>query len=569
MYDAIHTGKVADLPPNLSMRADAFKKVTDSLAHLEGTAGVQSRLAEAGHELPKELKPFDSAEPRGLQGEESFRENYVPTAHQTKKAVEETKGEDSIIGRDEKATADSRSLSEILQSPTEKAERLTPGLRAEDKALRERGDGAQLLGPALQRRVIEARLKGGAAAISAHDAEKKVAELFGVKRWSSAPEDAKAFFQEVYKEPTGPAWIGSLFRKAIDVPKAALFALPFRHMANIASLSFLADPSLGQTFGTAGRFMRLILATDPEKRAQVMGKAGEYGIGASSFDRKPGWVGHIPILGNLYKASNHTLWTFDDAAKATRFDRLMKRFQSEGMDEAHAAYKAADRVGGELVDYANNSPLTEMLRYVFPFAAWRTKFPLAVAGSVARHPEVATNIGRASPEMIGDVQQAPGTTQYGEQKGGKSNLPLAETFRGVENPWEFARAATGYPLQMAASALGIHSDDYKNYFTYGKDPDLKFLLNATLGQFPGASAGLSKAGAGEFSSQGDMSGTLGQQVGLSMTHGPSPQQQETAMTIGEHLQEINQANAAGHHDLAKALEGELKTYLKTHEQYEK
>jgi hypothetical protein len=122
---------------------------------------------------------------------------------------------------------------------------------------------------------------------------------------------------------------------------------------------------------------------------------------------------------------------------------------------------------------------------------------------------------------------------------------------------------------MAASALGIHSDDYKNYFTYGKDPDLKFLLNATLGQFPGASAGLSKAGAGEFSSQGDMSGTLGQQVGLSMTHGPSPQQQETAMTIGEHLQEINQANAAGHHDLAKALEGELKTYLKTHEQYEK
>jgi hypothetical protein len=300
-----------------------------------------------------------------------------------------------------------------------------------------------------------------------------------------------------------------------------------------------------------------------------MGKAGEYGIGASSFDRRPGWVGEIPLLGRLYKASNHTLWTFDDAAKATRFDRLLKKFTAEGMDDAHAAYQAADRVGAELVDYSNSSPLTEILRYVFPFASWRTKFPLAVAGSVARHPEVATNIGRGTPELVGDIQQEPGLTQYGEQKGGKSNLPLAETFRAVENPWEFGRAALGYPAQMAASALGIHSDDYKNYMTYGKDPDLKFLLNATVGQFPGASAGLSKAGLGEFASQGDLSGALGQQLGFTSTHGPSPQQQETAMYVQEKLAEIDAARKAKQPALVTAIEGDLKYYLKSHQQYEK
>ena len=582
LYEAIHTGKVAELAktnPALAERAAAFKNVTDSLAHLQGTEAVQKLLAKGGavvsggkvkdipggFELSSRFKPFESETPRGLQGSQAYREHYIPTRPGRMDKIDK----DSILGRDEPATADSRSLSEILTSPREEAERRTPGLESEDKALLERGEGAQLLGPALQRKVIEARLKGGAQAIAAHDAEGRVAKLFGKDTWDKVPNDAKAFFQETWHEPGGAEFWGGLFKKGIDIPKAALFALPFRHMANIASLSFLADPSLAQTFGTAGRFMRLMLARDPELRAKIMGKAGQYGIGASSFDRKPGWVGSIPLVGSLYKASNHTLWTFDDAAKATRFDRLLKRFQSEGMDEAHAAYKAADRVGGEMVDYSNNSPLTETLRYIFPFASWRTKFPFAVAGSVARHPEVATNIGRVSPEMVGDVQQAPGTTQYGEQKGGKSNLPLAEAFRGVENPWEFGRAALGYPAQMAASALGIHSDDYKNYMTYGKDPDLKFLLNATLGQFPGASAALNKAGAGEFQSQGDLSGSVGQQLGLGATHGPSPEQQEMAMYVQQALGEINAANKSGHADLAKHLEADLKFYLKSHEQYEK
>ena len=521
-----------------------------------------------GFELPKRLKPFESETPRGLQGTESYRESYVPTKHAIKKEVEKAPA-DSLLARDQTATADTRSLSEILRSPIEEAERTTPGLKSEDANLLQRGEGAKLLGPQLQRKVIEARLKGGAQAIAAHDAEAQVAKLFGKDAWAKVPNDAKAFFQETWKEPGGAEFWGGLFKKAIDIPKAALFALPFRHMANIASLSFLADPSLAQTFGTAGRFMRLILARDPEVRAKIMGKAGQYGIGASSFDRRPGWVGQIPLLGSIYKASNHTLWTFDDAAKATRFDRLLKKFTADGMDEAHAAYQAADRVGAEMVDYSNSSPLTEILRYIFPFASWRTKFPLAVAGSVGRHPEVAANIGRVSPEMVGDVQQEPGVTPYGEQKGGKSNLPLAEAFRGVENPWEFGRAALGYPAQMAASALGIHDDDYKNYMTYGKDPDLKFLLNATLGQFPGASAGLGAAGLGEFASQGDMSGTVGQQLGLSSTHGPSPQQLETAQYVQNQLAEINAANKAGQPALAKSLEGDLKYYLKSHELYEK
>ena len=573
LYHAIHTGTVANLPPNLSMRAAKFKQITDSLAHLEGTGEVQRLLKEGGNfDLPAELKRFDAEVPRGMQGPGAYRERYVPTASAAKKDLERPSG--SLLSMDQPATGEARSLLEILRTPVQEAEGKTPGLVAKDTNLLRRGEGAQLLSPALQRRVVEARLRGGAQAISAHDAEQEVSKLFGKDTWAKVPNDAKAFFQETWKEPGGAQFWGNLVKKGIDIPKAALFALPFRHMANIASLGFLADPSIANVTGAAGRFVRMMATRDPATRDAIMGKAGKYGIGASSFDRKPGWVGEIPLLGRLYKASNHTLWTFDDAAKATRFDRLLKSYTQQGMDEAHAAYKAADRVGGEMVDYANNSPLTQILRYIFPFAAWRTKFPFAVAGSVGRHPEVATNIGRASPEMIGDVQAMPGGqySQYGEQQGGKSNLPLPETFRAVENPWEFGRAALGYPAQMALSNFVRPGDEYKNYLTYGKDPDLKYLLNATVGQFPFAGFAMNKASGGnlsEFQSQGDLSGTLGQQLGFSTTHGPSPQQMETGFYVQEKLAAISAAYKSGNGALAKILESDLKYYLKTHEQYEK
>jgi hypothetical protein len=628
LYEAIHHGTVDELKdPVLQARAAKFKEITNSLAHLQGTKELRTSLREGflkpgttvrgraplpgeiidpareggGFTLPPMLERFDQGAPRGLQGVGSYRRHYVPTRHEAQ-TFERHLEPDSILGLDQAATGDTRKLAkpleahddrhlaDILNNPREQAERTTSTVERNDKNLLERGAGAQLeKDPKAQRELIDARLRGGAQAIAAHDAEGRVAELFGKNTWAKVPADAKNFFQETWNEPGGKEFWGKLARGTIDIPKAGLFAVPFRHMANIGSLLFLADPSLGALGGTARRFFGSMVAglnhdewkriandkalnipskarallsrAGPDQRMKLLGDAMQYGVAGRPPLESVGWVGKIPGVGELYKASNHVLWTFDDAAKATRFNRLLKQYQGEGADKLHAAYRAADQVGAELIDYSNNSPLTHFLRYMLPFATYRSKAPLAVARSLTRHPERATNLGRRSPELIGDLQQGPPNAQ-GQPQVGKSYLPLAETFRGVENPPEFVRSTLGFPLAMTASAIGGRiaksvgrSDpDVANYATYGKDPDLKYLANAVLGSFPGGEAALGALGQGEFTNQGSLSGAIRSQTGFGLTRGPSPTQLLLPGFIQRVEQQAAKARAAGDNATADTIE---------------
>jgi len=583
LYDAVHRGAIDALPPNLKARAQRFSNVTDALAHLSGTRALRSQLSEHGFTLPDYAKRFDT-QVRSLQRPSQYRKDYVPTAHEldTNLGVGSRPGSmaelDARIAGEAKRTANEargsgmiRTMLDATMPENTLGKRTTVGLDTRDANLLERGDGAQLLEPEMQAKVIEARLRSGAKAISARDAEREAARLFGVGGFSKVPAPAKAFFQETYTQPEDKQFwnhLGDALKGAIDIPKHGLFALPFRHMANIATLSIFADPSIENITGTAGRFARLLLSRSDEARANVLGKALKYGVtGVPSGDRDAGWTGKIPLIGELYKASNHVLWSFDDAAKATRFQRLLDRYKGQGIAEPRAAYRAANEVGAELIDYSNRSPLTQFFSYVAPFATYRTKVPGAIARLVAKHPERVLVAGRASPELVGDVQQGPA----GSGKVGKAYLPTADVLRAGDSPEEYARATMGYPLQMALSKISGAFGTGDHPWTYGKNPDWKYALNATAGSFPGVDAALNKTGLGEFPKQGGgvLSDLVRSQTGFSLTGGATPRQQRAAFHVAVERAAIAAARSAGNDAVADERERKLESYVHFNHLYEK
>jgi len=588
LYKAIHTGKTEALMPQLRERAKGFSDLTDTQAHLSGTRGLRGQMGESGFTVPNYAKRFDTAI-RSLQSPSQYRKDYVPTAHDLTRldldplpqnAAEMTarvsgkirtlrdlltlrSRPDESIGsvdktlRGPEADVAARSLLEAEHAPGSAGPSTVKELLQKDRNLNERAEGAQLLPPTQQRQVIDARLRGGAKAIAARDAEREVARLFGVGGFKKAPGPAKRFFEEKYTpsaERGLSQHVGDAIRSTIDLPKVAMFALPFRHMANIGSLSAVADPSVQNIGGTAKRFAQLLHAGgDAEKRAAVLGKSAKYGVsGAPSLDRESGvgWTSHIPGIGKIYETSNHVLWAFDDAAKATRFDRLLKQNVSRGMKEPAAAHDAAAQVSAELVDYDERSPLTDAARYVAPFATWRTKMPAAVGRTVVRHPERALVAGRASPELVGSEQKDP----HNSGLVGKSYLPMSEAMRAVDDPWEYARATAGTPFKAAASWAGVHSERAKdgmpNYFTRGTpinnalDAGM-YMGKDALGNIPGfEQAWRAVGGKSPFADRG-AAGFASSVSGVGLTNAPSASAIRRVLMLRAYNAAIDRANAAG------------------------
>jgi len=533
-----------------------------------------------GFQVGPEFQRFEGEQPRGMQMPEQYRQHYVPTAHDVSKFSQAQQAAGGITSLDPHAgVAQAESLEDVLKTHVASPEPATAKMSAEDQALKERGERAKLLAPELQRKVIEARLRGGASAIAARDAEQAAARLFGVKDFSKIPPEAKAFFVEAYTRPEDRSAlqnIGHILKGAVDIPKHGLFALPFRHMMNIGFLSFLADPSLSNVTGTAGKFARLMLERSPEARAKILGKSLKYGVtGAPSIDRSPGWTGRIPILGEIYKASNHTLWTFDDAAKATRFGKLLKRYQRGGMAEPEAAAKAANDVGAEMVNYGERSPLTQALAYLLPFATWRTKMPGAIARATLKHPERPLALSRISPEITGDLQQGP----PGSGKVGVAYTPMADAYRGVDNPYEFARAAAGWPLQMALAKAQQAGGQGNNYWSYYKEPNTQYALNETVGSFPGGDYLLrfpelfGKPPLTEFKDQGQPTSILPNlvraQTGFGLKSGPSPRELAAKQHFDQQRAMIDSLRKQGYNAYADTLQKKLDTYMRYNPLFQK
>jgi hypothetical protein len=328
------------------------------------------------------------------------------------------------------------------------------------------------------------------------------------------PAQALNYFSRKFTpeaDKSGGRVMADVLKGAIDLPKAALFAFPFAHMANITGLQLLADP--GALPGTMKNFAQLMLTkNNAAKQAALRKPAFDAGvIGAANVNKSPSsfvqLLNQVPGLkqtaGNLYNMSGDVLWTYDDAAKMARYERLTK----SGLSPA----EAARRTNMDLLNYGDKSPLTNALQYVAPFASYRTKMPGAVARSVLTHPERTQVAGRISPALVGQDQDMGD----GSGQAIRNYLPLADTMRGAADPMGFVRSSMGFPLAMSLSAAGVDAHKYPNYFTYGKKMDsIPSVLKYGANQVPYVSDVLSAFGLGEFPTRGTgAQGFINNQVG--------------------------------------------------------
>jgi hypothetical protein len=213
----------------------------------------------------------------------------------------------------------------------------------------------------------------------------------------------------------------------------------------------------------------------------------------AGFDAAAQGAAKVPVIGKalamipkaasgLYKASGDVLWKFDDEVKAQRFQHLV----DGGMDPNRAGL----RVGGELVDYENKSPIAKGVRPVAPFSTWRTKAPLAVARSMVENPGKASALNALFPAVTGGSQgTSPDTgNPY------TSHLPTAE-FNGATSSsagaLKYIGGGLGTGARLGADALGVvegaglpdtrwgenTKKTLRTQGTYGKEP-VDYFLNS-------------------------------------------------------------------------------------------
>lgn len=343
--------------------------------------------------------------------------------------------------------------------------------------------------------------------ISAADAAAAIAKAKAPAAFN--PEDEKIF--ALMADSTKGAKPKNALLDAASVPSdlltAGMFAQPLGHMANISGLGAMTDP-----LAVAGAFARGTV--DNAKKAFGKGETAEEiaarhaparaggalpshaterdNILVQGLDKAADVAKKIPVAGQalalipkgvakLYRASGDILWKFDDEVKAQRFQHLV----DGGMEPSRAGL----RVGGELVDYENKSPIGKGLRPIAPFSTWRTKAPLAVARNAVENPGKTSALSNAAPAAMGGTQGTDPDT-------GKpyiSSLPGAEFNTLTSGAQGAAKYGTGtigsvprIAGDLAAAAFAMREPDTprgraaqkkaRTQFTYGQEPGT-FLLN--------------------------------------------------------------------------------------------
>lgn len=315
--------------------------------------------------------------------------------------------------------------------------------------------------------------------------------------------------QRIFDLMAHPGGVGGLklpgpLNTAQDIFTSGLFVQPLGHQANITALGALADPlATGRAIarGVGDTAKQLVGKGESEASIAARHEAAKRGGAISSHatersnpivdmataaidgGKKYGVAGAIATaipraVRGLYKWSGDSLWKFDDEVKAQRFDSLVKG----GLEPARAGL----RVGGELVDYENKSPVGRALRPVAPFSTWRTKAPLAVARNVIENPGRAAAINRAAPAAFGGSQGNDPVTG----KPYTSSLPMAELNELLTNPGKYALGSQGVVPRLAVDAGGaLFGTQVKPGRGNAQERERKHLRTIdTYGQEPGTFA---------------------------------------------------------------------------------
>jgi hypothetical protein len=493
LYRAVNSGALYKLPKALREKAQAFGDLTDTVAHLMGTNDLRAQLASHGFRVPEWAQRFDTGA-RGLMKPAQYRKNYLPLQHDlTPSQAAAQQFTDSLVRK----FGIQRGSQAVLSG--------------KDPFLKPRAEGLALADNEMQRDVIGRRFRAASKAFATKPAQQRIAAALGVKSWKQVPADMQSFLER--ESTIEPGGVARAVKKTVDLPKQALFYLPFRHMGNISFLQGAHYPeALPGTFSTFAQLMK-----NPGAAHQILGEAIKAGsVGVPSIDRSTGFadvLDKIPFAGKAlaapYRASSKALWAFDDAAKKAATDSAAADYMAKGLDRETAYARAGKDVLDRLVGYGNRSDLTKALAYIAPFATWRSKLPGSVARALTEHPERVLAAERASPMLTGGQVQSNMHDAKGKPLGVGMYNPLSDTFQLVDDPWKYGRSTLSFPYQALSSLLDVHSGKphgYPHYMTYGKDP-LRWLLQGALGPFA------QPVGAGVFPSQG-MSDLVGSQTGI-------------------------------------------------------
>jgi len=615
VYDAVHTGTEHKLSPELQARAQQISHVYDTAAHLEGTRGLQKQLEAHGFKLPdwaQALHQRDAAGriiPRAIQKTSEYRKNYLPLAHEAE-AWNDPEIVQRIANRKEKY-ASGKDV-HMKARAGEDAGLLDPGMQREINEARLSHAARAIAGKDTARRVAAEVLPRTAVMREVATAGPKDDPLaaFEAAKTSLSPEQLQRMQRSLnlpnIPKPSNPETAAALervqnafkpastvqkaagsragrfadvpgaiksylnpkvkagskgdafIRSAVDLPKQALFALPFRHGLNIATLAALHDPgALLEAIPEfakqykRGKFLLPEYKSEAERAAQDTIHGGVANV--PSLDRDTTWLQKkmpwmkegtkpIPGVSNLYGASSHALWGFDDAVKAATYRRALRH----GLSPAQAHRETMNA----LLDYGDRSALTDVISHIAPFGTYRSKMPGAVLRATAKHPERVQAINRLSPSWAGGEQPSDQVDDKGNPQVVRTGNPLSDTFEGIDDRGAFLRSTLSYPWQMLLSAGSVHDSKdpnhimswlagqpgYDNYMTYGKKVGLnKESLKYTLNQIPYIQSALDALGLGIFPDKG-LRGFIEGQTGVRL----SKSKQKAASSSG------NPFDAVGH-----------------------
>lgn len=508
------------------------------------------------HQLPPELREFQSPADQGVLSARNFRPDYHPGYQSAQTEA------------DDFTRPHSYNLLNPFAGHALEREDFKIGDVPDDKA----ADTAAQLQAALTR-----RLKASAVQASAG----QLRSALGVKPGLAPQALAKLFDQTPRAVGEARNWKEKgqdYLRLPADAARSTLTAFGLKHgLINVPTLAGLSEGGqpVADMFRDAGELMKM----SPEERWEFMRAAREGGAIGSEHDRDNqtlGLLDKVPVaaraaLGGAYggyqgqkaesdanpggstlqrlaasgagalvggaggaalprigRFSNDLTWALDESAKRAVFNAKVKK----GMSPADAAAQTLK----DTVDYTKRTPIAKGLQDwgLAPFATFATKIPGAVAGSVARNPHNAIMLDRLTQGLASngtlDLPNEP-TNSHGDPAQLAISNPLSETAEFGQHPMKYVRAKASDPARIVtsiiANALSGHPLDAftsphakANYMTMGQPllphstPDgMKsgYLLNAAASDIPlGLGRGaLDAIDLNEFSPQSAASQILG------------------------------------------------------------
>jgi hypothetical protein len=283
-----------------------------------------------------------------------------------------------------------------------------------------------------------------------------------------------------------------------DILTAGMFAQPVSHMANISFLGGLVDPgAVGSALvrGTVNNAKKLVGKgeTDAAREARLTGQMQHGAVGLhperenpldTGLERVANAAQQVPRIGQalslvpkalrgLYRASGDTLWKFDDEVKAQRWQHLV--------DAGVHPDVAGLRVGAELVDYGNKSPIAKNLRPVAPFATWRTKAPLSVIRNAIENPGKTQAISSIFPAAVGGKQDVNGKPYVSSLPGAEAN----ELTSGTSGALKYGASSLGPWPRVVQDAIGVALSQNLPNDRRGRAKAKELRTQATYGQEPG------------------------------------------------------------------------------------